>query len=103
MEPLRTQRGQAAERFLTTENTEQHGKEIRMHFRFCVLPCFPWLPVSDDRSCQGNMGPSTFWWIGPATFSNPGNVHGPRWPHDAGKEVGQAGKPDLPCVSFVAG
>ncbi len=25
-----------------------------MHFRFCVLPCFPWLPVSDDRSCQGN-------------------------------------------------
>ncbi len=41
MEPRRTQRGQAAERFLTTENTEQHGKEIRMHFRFCVLPCFP--------------------------------------------------------------
>ena len=33
----------AAERFLTTENTEQHGKEIRMCFHFCVLPCFPWL------------------------------------------------------------
>src|SRR5208337_2181302 len=36
-------RGRAAERFLTTENTEQHGKEIRMCFHFCVLPCFPWL------------------------------------------------------------
>src|SRR5271166_7068350 len=33
-----TQRGRAAERFLTTENTEQYGKEIRMCFHFCVLP-----------------------------------------------------------------
>src|SRR5208337_16097 len=35
--------GRAAERFLTTENTEQHGKEIRMCFYFCVLPFYPWL------------------------------------------------------------
>ena len=38
IEPRRSQRGRAAERFLTTENTEQHGKEIRMCFHFCVLP-----------------------------------------------------------------
>ena len=31
-QPARTQRGRAAERFLTTESTEQHGKEIRMCF-----------------------------------------------------------------------
>ena len=43
VEPQRTRRGRAAERFLTTENTEQHGKEIRMCFHFCVPPCFPWL------------------------------------------------------------
>ena len=32
-----------ASKILNVSRTEQHGKEIRMCFHFCVLPCFPWL------------------------------------------------------------
>ncbi len=44
------ERGRAAERFLTTENTEQHGKEIRMCFPFLCPSRGQLPPVGWGRS-----------------------------------------------------
>ncbi len=49
-QPARTQRGRAAERFLTTESTEQHGKEIRMCFHILCPSRGQLPPVGWGRS-----------------------------------------------------
>ena len=54
-QPSRRSHSHPGELRSTTESTEMHGKansDQRLPFR--VRPCFPWLPLWDDPSCQSN-------------------------------------------------